>query len=115
MPRPRRDEMPELHISKLEEELLILLTGRELYSIEIEGAFKEVLRRERNFGSFYPTLRSLEKRGLISGRWGDEEPGDRFGPRRRYYKVTPLGAEALREADFRRQGLRDWKLAREGG
>ena len=115
MPRPRRDEMPALYLTTLEQELLSLLTGRELYSVEIERAFSEVVGRKRNFGSFYPTLRKLEKQGLLSARWGDEEPEERGGPRRRYYKTTVLGADALKEAQRRREDLRDWKLAPEGG
>ena len=115
MSRPRRDEMPALYLTTLEQELLSLLSGRELYSVQIERAFKEVLGRKRNFGSFYPTLRKLEKQGLLSAQWGDEAPEDRGGPRRRYYTVTGLGAQALSEAELRRQRLRKWALALEGG
>ena len=115
MPRPRRDEMPALYLTTLEEELLSLLTGRELYSVQIERAFEEVMGRKRNFGSFYPTLRKLEKQGLLSARWGEETPEERGGPRRRYYTVTGLGAQALKEAAQNRQRLRQWALAPEGG
>jgi PadR family transcriptional regulator, regulatory protein PadR len=115
MPRPRRDEMSALYLTTLEEELLSLLIGRELYSVEIERAFREVLGRKRNFGSFYPTLRKLEKQGFLEARWGDEEPADRGGPRRRYYKTSGLGEDALKEAENNRQRLRGWKLAPQGG
>jgi DNA-binding PadR family transcriptional regulator len=103
--------MPVLYLTALEEDLLRLLTERELYPLEIEQAFKDVCGRQRNFGSFYPTLRKLENRGLLSSRWGDDLPEERTGPRRRYYKVTGLGAEALREADKRRLRLTEWALS----
>jgi len=41
--------------------------------------------------SLYPLLYRLEKRGWISGRW-IEKAGQR---RRRYYKLTPAGAQVL--------------------
>jgi len=41
--------------------------------------------------SLYPLLYRLEKRGWIQGRW-IEKAGQR---RRRYYKLTPAGAQML--------------------
>jgi len=41
--------------------------------------------------SLYPLLYRLEKRGWIHGRW-IEKSGQR---RRRYYRLTPRGAEVL--------------------
>src|ERR1043166_1992503 len=41
--------------------------------------------------SLYPLLYRLEKRGWIQGRWV-EKPGQR---RRRYYRLTPAGAQVL--------------------
>jgi PadR family transcriptional regulator PadR len=42
--------------------------------------------------SLYPLLYRLEKRGWIQGRW-IEKSGQR---RRRYYKLTPAGAQVLK-------------------
>jgi PadR family transcriptional regulator len=42
--------------------------------------------------SLYPLLYRLEKRGWIQGRW-IEKSGQR---RRRYYKLTPTGAQVLK-------------------
>ena len=44
-----------------------------------------------NAASLYPVLYRLEHRGLIAGRWV-EKAGQR---RRRYYRLTPLGRQAL--------------------
>src|SRR5574341_316047 len=105
MPRPKREELPAFYLSALEMDLLNLLSGRELYSIEIEGKLKEVSGRHQRFGSLYPTLRNMEKRGLLSARWGDETPEERGGPRRRYYTTTGLGERALKETALRHQRL----------
>lgn len=42
--------------------------------------------------SLYPLLYRLEKRGWIQGRWVEKD-GQR---RRRYYRLTPSGAEVLK-------------------
>jgi PadR family transcriptional regulator PadR len=116
MPRTKRGEMPNLHLSPLEEDLLTVLSGgRELYSVEFERVLKEVCDRKQDFGSIYPTLRNMVKRGLLSARWGEETPDVPGGPRRRYYTITGLGAKALREAEMRRLRLKSWALAPEGG
>jgi PadR family transcriptional regulator len=44
-----------------------------------------------NFASLYATLYKLEERGLVQGRWV-ERAGQR---RRRYYRITARGREAL--------------------
>jgi PadR family transcriptional regulator, regulatory protein PadR len=46
-----------------------------------------------NSATLYPTLRKLEQRKLIAGRWV-EKPGQR---RRRYYRITRAGRVVLRE------------------
>ncbi len=46
-----------------------------------------------NSATLYPTLRKLEQRKLIVGRWV-EKPGQR---RRRYYRITAAGRRVLRE------------------
>ena len=55
-------------------------------------------------GTVYTTLRRLEKRGLITGRW--EDPGVAEAerrPRRRYYELTSEG-EAELERSIERLG-----------
>ena len=46
-----------------------------------------------NSATLYPTLRKLEQRKLIAGRWV-EKAGQR---RRRYYRITAAGRVVLRE------------------
>jgi DNA-binding PadR family transcriptional regulator len=65
-------------------------------------------------GAIYPLLHTLERDGLAEGYWesatdaervaervaGSETEGavERKGPRRRYYRLTPNGMQALRSA-----------------
>lgn len=48
-------------------------------------------------GMLYPLLHRLERKGYVEAFWGESETGRR----RKYYRLTPAGAEAL--ADHRRQ------------
>ena len=47
-------------------------------------------------GTVYTTLRRLERRGLVEGRWEEPEVAEKEGrPRRRYYELTPDGEKEL--------------------
>jgi len=47
-------------------------------------------------GTVYTTLRRLERRGFVRGRWEDPEVAERERrPRRRYYELTKDGSVAL--------------------
>ncbi|NNF27187.1 MAG: PadR family transcriptional regulator [Gemmatimonadetes bacterium] len=49
-------------------------------------------------GTVYPTLGRLKSRGQVRARWEAARDAERAGrPRRRYYELTPGGAEALAE------------------
>lgn len=49
-------------------------------------------------GTVYPLLRRLERRGVLTGVWEEEERARREQrPPRRYYRLTPLGEEAMEE------------------
>ncbi len=82
--------------------LLGALATREMYGYELVAELK---RRSDGVvdlpeGTVYPSLRRLERNGLIRGRWVDTTSG----PRRRYYVLTQAGEAALDEgrAEWRR-------------
>lgn len=53
-------------------------------------------------GTVYTTLRRLERRGWIEGRWEDPAVAEaERRPRRRYYTLTSEGREALDQAEAR--------------
>ncbi len=47
-------------------------------------------------GSLYPILFRLEQRGWIEGEWEDIDQSEVGRKRRRYYTLTPQGANAAR-------------------
>jgi PadR family transcriptional regulator PadR len=72
--------------------LLHLLRRRPEYGLEI----LERMRRDAGLnvaeGTIYPLLHRLEKGGSIKSEWRIDPSG---GRPRRYYALTPLGAEEL--------------------
>ena len=81
--------------------VLGILARRESYGVEIAAAL--TTRRaalddgsDLPEGAVYPALRWLERQGLARTHWVDVGEG---APRRRYYVLTPRGAQAAaREA-----------------
>ena len=60
-------------------------------------------------GTVYPALSTLVRKKLVESRWENEGAAHSDGrPRRKYYRVTAEGMEALREAmeHFQAIGLR---------
>lgn len=81
--------------------LLALLRHEPMYGYLI---VKEVNRRSSGYfafkeGTLYPALHRLERAGLIAGRWESEANS----PRRRYYRITAKGREALDDR------LQEWR------
>ena len=70
------------------QELKILgsLVKEDMYGYQI---LKE-LNSNILLGSLYNTLKSMEKKGFVKSRWGEETSN---GGRRKYYKITGLGIE----------------------
>ena len=100
-------------LSRREETVLIALRNRELYGLQIIKALEQVTdgKRRIGFGSLYPTLHQLEKKGMVKSRWGDETPEEKGAARRKYYTITNTGERALREAEQVRNQLARWNPA----
>jgi DNA-binding PadR family transcriptional regulator len=50
-------------------------------------------------GTVYPTLSRMDERGYLRSRWERRETADaERRPRRRYYRLTPSGEQALSAA-----------------
>jgi DNA-binding PadR family transcriptional regulator len=53
-------------------------------------------------GTVYPLLRRLERRGVLTAAWEDEEVARaERRPPRRYYRLTPVGEASLGEISER--------------
>ena len=89
-------------------ELLILsiLEKESHHGYEIAKLIRQESGNRLNFqaSSLYPVLFRMEKREWIKGRWVEKE-GER---RRRFYRLTPKGAEALA---VKRDTWREFTLA----
>jgi PadR family transcriptional regulator PadR len=56
-------------------------------------------RRLTAYGTLYKALDRLEQRGHLTSRWEDPNVAAQDGrPRRRFYRVTAVGEQALRDA-----------------
>ncbi len=99
----KKSESGAIVLSALEEDILTVLFGnaKGVYGLDVlsrmNTANEKNQRRKIGVGSLYPTLKRLEQKGLVEGRWGDDtvagEGSD--GARRRYYTLTADGARAL--------------------
>ena len=66
-------------------------------------------------GSVYPTLDRLEEARYLTSAWEDARVAHREGrPPRRYFSLTPTGAEALGDAMQRYKSLRPVPLGAYG-
>lgn len=71
--------------------VLALLEETDLYAVELVRSLSDALGMTTSEGTIYPLLSRLRRTGRI-GTWWQESP---TGPPRRYYRLTPEGAEAL--------------------
>src|SRR2546427_8721802 len=102
-----------VRLSSVEEDILTLLVGRELYGLAMLEASRTAVGDTRALrpGSLYTALAKMEDKGLVRSWWGDERPPERGGARRRYYTATGLGAEVLTATQLRRTQLAAWQPA----
>lgn len=103
MPK-KKTEPKAVKLTAIDEDLLTVLLGRELYGLDILDRLNPGRPIPLTFGSLYPALNRLEKKGLIEWRWGDEQD-ESGGARRKYYKVTGLGEKTLRTVQEYRESL----------
>ena len=100
----KEEEKPAVKLSAIDQDILTALGARELYGLEILDELNLDRATELSFGSLYPGLNRLEKKGFVSCRWGDEQEVS-GGARRKYYKMTALGATTLRDIEQYRAAL----------
>ncbi|MBD0261264.1 MAG: PadR family transcriptional regulator [Tolypothrix sp. Co-bin9] len=109
----KQNGLDPVKLSAIDEDILTVMLGRDMYGLEILNDLNKGRPISIGFGSLYPVLNRLEKKGLVSWRWGDESE-ETGGARRKYYKVTALGATTLREVQEYRAQLAMRALAAQG-
>lgn len=101
----------DVEISPREQLAMFALYNKELYGLQIPQAIAEASngKRKMGMGTLYPVLHSLEKKGLVESRWGDEGREERGGARRRYYKLTGNGVATLETIQSFHSNLLNWQ------
>jgi len=84
--------------------LAILRQGSESYSVEIVLEIERCTGREIATSAVFIALKRLAKKGFLEDRV--VEPAEGGGHTRRYFRLTPLAKETLRES--RRAYLQLW-------
>ena len=87
--------------------LAILQAGEAAYGVTIKKQIEARTRRELSRGSIYITLERLERKGYVRS-WMGEPTAVRGGRAKRFFRVSPIGVQALR------QSLDDLSQMREG-
>ncbi|ALF55717.1 hypothetical protein ACX27_27295 [Nostoc piscinale CENA21] len=95
--------MSGIALSALEEEVLIYISGKRVYGLQVIDAIASLSEGKRPgvAGTYYPIFSRLEERGLLKSAWGDSD----IAARRKYYEITKQGIEALQEKDAYRRRL----------
>ena len=91
-------------LSAFEEDILTLLENRSAYGLEIIQAIADLRQEAIAQGTLYPILKKLEDKDFVATKWGNST----VGARRKYYKITSAGKEALTEQRNYRQRLSEW-------
>lgn len=87
MPTPRMTIPTQLVLRAL-----LADPDRELYGVEIGAA------AGLPSGTVHPMLARLEGAGWVESRWEDIDPRAEGRPARRYYRLSPDGVQAARQA-----------------
>ena len=72
--------------------LLLMLRGLNSYGYELMEKMAKYGLSTMNAGTFYRTLRQMEKDGMVSSTWDTSEGG----PARRMYSITEVGENYLK-------------------
>lgn len=91
MPRDQLGEFEKLVL------LALLRLEGESYGAAILAEIEERTARSSSSGALYVALRRMEKRGLLTSRFGDPTP-TRGGRAKRYFQVEPEAIRLLRES-----------------
>ena len=95
---PKKNKEGVIVLSALEVDLLTVLTSDDLYGLEllerVNQARERVGMNKLGIGSLYPTLKRMEKAGLIAGEFREFVAGE-GSPRRKYYKILGNGEIAI--------------------
>jgi len=82
------------------EEMVLLAIWRlvdEAYGVTIRGQIRKDTGKDYTYGTLYGLLRQMDHKGYINKLRGEPLP-QKGGRSKSYFKLTPLGVRALRDA-----------------
>lgn len=91
--------MPDDLPTDVEQQVLLAVwrLGEEAYGVPVREELEDVAGRSVSAGAVYATLIRLEKKGWLRSSMGDPTP-ERGGKAKRFFRITPGGRAAVREA-----------------
>lgn len=94
-------------IQKLEEEILVCLSRKERYGLEIIEVFEKASEGKRtiNIGTLYTVLSRLERKGCVSSSMEDRPKDKKGGAKRKYFRITSKGTEIINDNEFFRRSI----------
>ncbi|MEJ0030533.1 MAG: helix-turn-helix transcriptional regulator [Bacteroidota bacterium] len=100
--------MKGTNLGEFEEVVLlsVAILREKAYGMAIKVEIRRRLGRNPSIGALHASFNRLEEKGFLESRESDVAP-ERGGRRRRYYKITRSGANALQKARSIRDDM--WK------
>lgn len=100
--------MGKHHLGEFEEivMLTVAILHGEAYGVAIIEEMETRLSRSVSIGALQTVLKRLEEKGYLESQMG-EATKMRGGKRKRYFKVTNLGKEVIKQSKDQRLGLWD--------
>ena len=98
--------MPRNNLGEFEKLVLLTLLrlGSEAYGAQVLDELERRTGMSTSSGALYVALRRMERRGLVSSRFGDPTP-ERGGRAKRYFRIEAPAVRALRTSHERWQNL----------
>jgi DNA-binding PadR family transcriptional regulator len=98
----------ETHLGNFEEVILLMtgILGADAYAFRIAEEVEIQTGRAVSIGAVHSTLTRLEKKGLLTSKFG-QPTIERGGRRKRIYTVTAVGKRALAASRELKQSLWD--------
>lgn len=95
-----------LHIGEFEELVLLAVYAlvEDVYAVPVQQRIEHKTGRRATMGAVYAALERLEQKGMVAS-WLGEVTHARGGKRKRLYRITALGEQALSAAQQARQAL----------
>ena len=84
--------------------LTILILGEDAYGVSIKEEMENRLRRKVSIGALHTALQRMTTKGYVTSDFG-EVTKERGGKRKRYFRVSSFGLDALEKSRLDRLQL----------